>query len=247
MSTVTEETIVSANRSGPPGCGNGGWVAGLVAERLDDLTAGEGGGPATHIRLTAPTPVERPLRWEVAGTVAEPEDLAVHLLDGDTLLATAGHVPAPDLEVPAPVTPEQAAAAVAAFDPSGNPFPTCYGCGHEARDGLHVYAAPVPGRDGVHASPVVIEEAGLPPVFAVLDCPGAFALGFGESILTGSFTITGGEEVPRGRELVVMSWVVGHEGRKRHTGTALLDGDTVLATAATTWIALRPESAGGTS
>ncbi|WP_068251078.1 hypothetical protein [Janibacter corallicola] len=246
MSTVTEETVVSANRSGPPGCGNGGWVAGLVAERLDDLTAGEGGGPATHIRLTAPTPLERPLRWEVAGTVGEPEDLAVHLLDGDTLLATATHVPAPDLEVPAPVTPEQAAAAVESFDPSGNPFPTCYGCGHEASDGLHVYAAPVPGREEVNAAPVVLDEEGLAPVFTALDCPGAFALGFEESILTGSFTITVHEEVPRGRELVVMSWVVGREGRKRHTGTALLDGDTVLATAATTWIALRPESTGGT-
>src|SRR5699024_4960631 len=156
VSTVTEETVVSANRSGPPGCGNGGWVAGLVAERLDDLTAGEGGGPATHIRLTAPTPLERPLRWEVAGTVGEPEDLAVHLLDGDTLLATATHVPAPDLEVPAPVTPEQAAAAVESFDSSGNPFPTCYGCGHEASDGLHVYAAPVPGREEVNAAPVVL-------------------------------------------------------------------------------------------
>ena len=99
--TTAETTTVSPLRAGPPGCGNGGWVCGLLTERLDDLVPAEGDLTAATVRLSAPTPLERPLRWEVDGTVADGSGLAVHLLDGETLLGTARRTTAPELTVPA--------------------------------------------------------------------------------------------------------------------------------------------------
>lgn len=246
--TTAETTTVSPLRAGPPGCGNGGWVCGLLTERLDDLVPAEGDLTSATVRLSAPTPLDRPLRWEVAGSVADGPDLAVHLLDDETLLGTARRVSAPDLAVPPPVTLDEARAASARFDASGHPYPGCYVCGPEAEGGLRVFVGPVTGRDDVLASPVTLTEQGLPPVLAALDCPGAFTVGFGEeALLLGTFTSTVHADVPIGRELVVIAWEVGRDGRKRHTGTALLDGERLLASAAATWIAVGRDKIPGTA
>lgn len=239
--TTAETTTVAPLHVGPPGTGNGGWVCGLLTERLDDLVPAEGDLTAATVRLSAPTPLGSPLRWEVDGTVADGPDLAVHLLDGETLLGTARRTTAPGLAVPAPVSLEAARAAAAEFDASGHPYPGCYVCRPEAEGGLRVFAAPVAGREDVLAAPVTITDEGLPPVLAALDCPGAFAVGFADGpLLLGTLTSTVAADVPRGRELVVIAWETGREGRKRHTGTALLDGERVLASAAATWIAPAP-------
>ena len=248
VDTTVESTIVSRRHAGPPGCGNGGWVCGLLTERLDDLVPAEGDLTSATVRLSATTPLERPLRWEVDGSVLDPATLAVHLLDEDTLLGTARRTEDPGLAVPEAVTLEEARAAVAGFDASGHPFPGCFVCGPDADNGLRVYASPVAGRADVLASPVTLEEEGLPSVLAALDCPGAFSLGLGEDVLLlGTLTATVHAEVPVGRELVVMGWPVGRDGRKRYSGTALLDGDRLLASAAATWIAVGPETVPGTA
>lgn len=245
--TTPEQTTIDPLHAGPPGCGNGGWVCGLLTERLDALVPADRDLPSATVRLSAPTPLGRPLRWEVAGSVAD-DDLEVHLLDGETLLGSARRAADPGPVVPPPVSLEEARAAVAGFDPEGHPFPRCYVCGPECEDGLHVYATPVPGREDVLAAPVTLPDGGLPDVFAALDCPGAFAVGFGaETLLLGTFTTTVLAEVPAGRELVVMAWQTGSEGRKRWTGTALLDGDRVLARAAATWIAVDRDTIPGTA
>lgn len=246
--TTSETTTVSHRHAGPPGCGNGGWVCGLLTERLDDLAPAEGDLTSATVRLTAPTPLGSPLRWEVDGSVAEPADLAVHLLDGEALLGTARRSTDPGLEIPAPVSLEEARAAAATFDPTGHPYPGCFVCGPEAEGGLHVYASPVAGRDGVLAAPVTLDEEGLPSVLAALDCPGGFASGFGDdTLLLGTFVSTVHEEVPLGRELVVVAWPVAREGRKRHSGSALFDGDRLLASAAATWIDVGRDKIPGTA
>lgn len=85
-------------------------------------------------------------------------------------------------------------------------------------------------------------------MLAALDCPGAFTLGFGEeALLLGTFTSTVHAEVPRSRELVVIAWPIEREGRKRRCGTALFDGDRLLASAAATWIAVDRDRIPGTA
>lgn len=246
--TTSETTIVTDRHAGPPGCGNGGWVCGLLTERLDDLVPAEGDLTSATVRLSAPTPLGTPLSWEVDGSVTDPGELAVHLVDGETLLGTARRAPDPGLEVPPPVGLEEARAAAAEFDPSGHPYPGCFVCGPEAEGGLRVFASPVTGRDGLLASPVTLHEEGLPSVLAALDCPGAFTLGFGdEALLLGTFTSTVHAEVPVGRELVVTAWAMDRDGRKRRCGTALHDGDRLLASAAATWIAVGRDRIPGTA
>ena len=239
-------SVVPAARSGPPGCGNGGWVCGLLAERVDALSAATDDLPAVQVRLSAPTPVETPLRWEVDGEAGD-ADVSVRLLDSETLIGSARRAPAPALTVPSPVDLETARQAAADCDLASHPYPGCYVCGPDAADGLHIYAGSVPGTS-VHAATVTLPDEGLPPVLAALDCPGAFAVGFGEdTLLLGTFTAQVLADVPRGRELVVMAWDEGREGRKRHCGTALLDGGEVLAQAAATWIVVTRETIPGTA
>lgn len=246
--TTSLSTTVSDRRAGPPGCGNGGWICGLLIERLDDLVPTDASATSATVRLTAPTPLNHPLRWEVDGSVAEPDELAVHLLHEETLLGTARRSDGHALEIPAPVTHEEARTAAAAFDPAGHPFPCCYVCGPDAADGLHVYACPVDSRPGLLASPVTLGEGGLPPVLAALDCPGAFASGIDEDpLLLGTFVATVHQEAPLDRELVVLAWSTGREGRKRWSGTALYDGDRLIASAAATWIAVSRDLIPGTS
>ena len=69
-------------------------------------------------------------------------------------------------------------------------------------------------------------------VWAVLDCPNFFAVYLGEDLrmsflarLTAGLT----GPVPAGEEHVVVSWPIGVDGRKRHSGSAVLsaDGDTL--------------------
>ncbi len=237
--TTSETTTVSHRHAGPPGCGNGGWVCGLLTERLDDLAPAEGDLTSATVRLTAPTPLGSPLTWEVDGSVADPADLTVHLVDDETLLGSARRSADPGLDVPAPVTVEEARAAARGFDATGHPYPGCFVCGPDAEGGLRVFASPVADREGLLASPVTLPEEGLPFVLAALDCPGAFTAGItDEALLLGTFTSTVHAEAPVGRELAVIAWSRGRDGRKRYSGTALFDGEQLLASAAATWIAV---------
>lgn len=240
-------TVVDETHQGPPGCGNGGWVCGLVADRLDALAPPSPDLPAAQVRLSAPTPVGSPLTWEVDGEAGD-EGVTVRLLDGETVLATARRASSPSLEVPAPVDLETARAAAATVDLEGHPYPGCFVCGPHNDDGLHIYAGAVPDRPGVVAATVSLPDDDLPTISAALDCPGAFAVGFGDdTLLLGTFVVEVHDEVPVGRELVVMGWDAGREGRKRHCGTALLDGDQVVASAASTWIVVTRETIPGTA
>lgn len=240
-------TVLDHPHEGPPGCGNGGYVVGLLADRLDALAPPTAALPADRVRLSAPTPLGRPLAWEVDGEAGD-DGVTVRLLDGETVLGTARRAPAPDLDVPDPVGLETARAAAATYDLGGHPYPGCYVCGPTNDDGLHIDAAPVPDRPGIHAATVTLPDDTRPEVFAALDCPGAFAVGFGDvPLLLGTFTGQVHHPVPAGREIVVLGWEIGREGRKRHSGTALLDGDRVLASASATWVEVTRETIPGTA
>jgi hypothetical protein len=212
--------IIPPRYNGPPGSANGGYACGLVSEAL-------GGG--FEVTLLRPPPVGVDL------------DLVGHeLRQGDVVIAEARRAPPLDLDVPAPVSVEEAEEASKGYPGfQHHAYPTCFTCGPERDDGLRIFPGPVEGRDGLVASPWTPEEVRPEIIWAALDCPGGWAVDDfqREGVMLGRMA-AGIRELPRvGERHVVVGWPVGEEGRKRHAGSALYSASgEVLALARSTWI-----------
>lgn len=210
---------------GPVLSGNGGYTAGLLA-----TAAGFG---STAVTLRRPAPLDRPL-----DVVREAE--RVCLYDGETLVAEAIAAD-PGVEPPPPPTFAEAAAAVPTVGGWGAPeFDECFVCGiRPDGDGLGIHAGLVPGRDGLVAAPWIAQDVRPEIVWAVIDCPGSYALRGGvrgEPLLA---RITGRvDRVPEeGERCVVVGWSLDADGRKRHAATALYGADGVpVAASRQLWI-----------
>jgi hypothetical protein len=233
-----EPIVIPARHRGPPNSGNGGIVSGRLAGLLRP-------GPV-EVTLRAPIPLERPLD-------VRRRDEGLDLVDGETLLAESRPAEL-DLGPPPAITWDEAVAAseVGGSDAQSD-YNFCFSCGrgHAPDQGLCVWAAPVPGRDVVaaafrphaaHAGP-----DGLLPdplLWAAIDCPGAVAVGASEDqmMLTGRMV---GEVTGRfhaGERGIVVGWPIGAEGRKRYSGTALVnEAGEIIARARITWIVLKPQ------
>lgn len=231
---------VAARFHGPPGMGHGGYVAGLLAERV------RGG---VQVTLRQPTPLDTPL------DVVDRDAGGVALLRGDALVADAEPAELA-IEVPPAPTLEQAHAAVAgspSFYFERGVHPTCFGCaaGRAIGDGLRIFVGPceVGGHPLVAApwtpGPSFADDAGEVPtryVLASLDCPGAFAfiVRRERAGLLGRIGFVQHGRVRAQEEHVVVGWRIGSEGRKLFAGTALFDaGGTCLAVARATWFGPR--------
>ena len=209
---------------GPTESGNGGYTCGLVAAFVD--------GPA-EVTLRVPPPLDRALRVEQNGDV-------VRAFDDGTLVAEAKPTTI-DLEPPEPPSFEEAARAALPDGDQDSPFPECFVCGphREPGDGLRIFAGALAGR--VVAAPWIPAEPYTGPefVWAALDCPGAYACGFGErGVLVLGRLGARVDALPRaGERCAVVAWPLGEEGRKAYAGTALYgEGGRVLGVARATWI-----------
>jgi hypothetical protein len=217
---------------GPPGCANGGYLAGLLARCSARLLC---------VRLERPTPLQLPLevtvgaegglRLEHAGVVyarAEPTSL--------------------ELQVPGAVSYRDALEASRHFSGfARHAFPGCFVCGtaRTRGDGLRIFAGRVPGRDLV-AAPWVADPslAGgdgkvLPEIMgAALDCPGYFAAREDAvPMLLGEYTTHVDRCVHVDEPCVIVGWRIRAKGRKHEVGTALFDGSGELcARARALWI-----------
>ncbi len=234
---MNESIIVPARFRGPPESGNGGYVAGLLAERFSEPRS-PSEDSAIEVTLRAPTPLDQ------AMTLLQPNEDSLQLILGETLIAEARRT---TLAQTIPTPPGFSAALAAQEDsPSflehANPLlptrrgfhPICFCCGADvdAEEGLHVYAAPVDGFDGVAAawqpSPVFADSDGLLPthiLWAALDCPGQVAY-LASGIRTGLLgRMTGRilKAVPVEQELTVIGWCIEVERVKHFAGTALFD------------------------
>ncbi|HVM17365.1 MAG TPA: hypothetical protein VM290_07280 [Gaiellaceae bacterium] len=217
------EVTIDPRFNGPPRSANGGYTCGLVASLA-------GGG--VEVTLRSPPPLGTPLRWD-----------GERLWDGDALVAEAAPAGSLDLDVPDAVGWDEAAAATphyAGF--AQHAFPTCFVCGPERApgDGLRIFASPVRG-DLVAATWEPPEHVGPQLVWAALDCPGAFAVGFsarGETVL-GRMAAEIRRAPEPGERCVVVAWPRGEDGRKLYAGSALYAGEELLAAARQTWIAPR--------
>jgi hypothetical protein len=216
------ELVIDRKFRGPTTSANGGYTCGLLASFLHE---------PVEVTLRLPPPLERPL--EVV------TDDRVELRDGEALVAQAAPVEV-ELDVPDPISFEEAAAAALPEGDRDSVFPECFVCGWARDDGLQIYAGPVEDRDLVAATWVPSDDVIASEfVWAALDCPGAYAVQFGErgNPVLGRLAARV-EHLPHpGERCVVMAWPLGEEGRKLYAGTALLgeDGRT-LGTARATWI-----------
>jgi hypothetical protein len=248
---VTETIMIPFRFRGPPNSGNGGYVAGAIAERFQPRL-GPANADAIEVTLRAPIPLD------TAMTIERPDANHLRMTLGDTLIAEAERTTLA-LEVPQPPTFAAALAArgespsfyrgVNPFLPDGTGFhPVCACCGADAPvgEGLHVYAAPVAGFDGAAAAwrphPALAGQDGRLPesiVWTALDCPGQFAYmvaGIRTGLL-GRMSARMLKPVQAERDLVVIGWRLEIEGKKHFAGTALFDetGD-LCAFARQTWI-----------
>lgn len=204
--------------NGPLQSGNGGYCSGVLAGFLD--------GPA-EVKLRRPVPLDTQL------DVVHEDDGTVRLLEGEALVAEARQVPGFDVEVPAPVNPDDARLAAERYRGlSDGVFSRCFVCGRARADAFGVFAGPVEGREVV-ASPwtppawTADAQGHVRPEFAwaVLDCPTYFALytkGALPMSVLAQLTARIDAPVVAGEEHVVIAWPIEADGRKHRAGSAVL-------------------------
>lgn len=222
--------LISRTFNGPPGSGNGGYTAGLVASQLDIPD-----GAVAEVTLRVPPPLETPLR-----VVPTPGGIEVYEEGGGRLVAEAAAVPLDDPPPPGVSYDEavDAAAGYAGF--VEHPFPTCYVCGTQRPDGLRIFPGPLPDGRGTAAPWHVPDGVSAVMVWAALDCPGGWAvLGPGRPYLLGRMAARVLAAPPVGTRCVVVGAVAATEGRKAYVGSALYGpGAEPLGYARSTWIAI---------
>lgn len=234
----TDGLTVAARFCGPPGAGNGGYVAGLLAAHVSATD------PVT-VTLRAPAPLETTLRVSVADTAS------VRLHDGVTLVAEAV---AGGFERGLPESVALEAARAAEVHYAGlldDTFQGCFVCGTaRAQDGLSLQPGPV-GEGEVACSwtpdaslvdPAEPELAAAEFVWAALDCPGAWTTDMSQRpLVLGRMTAQVLQRPPAGAPVVIVAGWHGDQGRKTLTSTAAYDVDGVLlGRSEQVWIAVDP-------
>lgn len=234
------DTVTIAGRfRGPPRSANGGYACGLIAAPLESTAT---------VRLSAPPPLDTPLRREFAGDASA-------LYHADQLLGSARRATL-DLEPPdAPTLAEAMDAATRYVGHVEHSFPTCFVCGpkREPGDGLRIFPGPVTGRSLV-ASPwtpdrsLADDQGAVLPIYlwSALDCSSAFAVIPDDpqrAIVLGELTARIDAQAIAGAPHIAAGWALGVDGRKRYAGSALYTEDGIpVAVARATWIEV-PRSA----
>jgi len=235
---VTDGFSIPAFFNGPPESGNGGYTCGRVAELV--------GADVAEVSLRSPPPLDTELR-----VVRQDDRVSVH--DGETLVAE-GKPAELLLDVPDPVPADEVFAAQEAGRErwsAGHPFPTCLVCGPGRADGLGIFPAALPGRNGLFGAPWTPDDSledgdGLVRpelVWAALDCPTSAPVGnwnSGPAIVLASLTARLGCPVQVGEPHTILSWKLGEDGRKRWGAAALYDSSgTFTCASRALWIELR--------
>lgn len=233
---MPETVSIPGRFNGPLDSGNGGYSAGVAASLLDGVV---------EANLRRPVPLDKELQ------VVREDDGSVGILDGEELIVEARPAGDPEVDVPAPVSLEEAHRARERY--RGAPadvFSRCFVCGLDREDTFEVFAGEVDGRELV-ASPwtppvwTADDAGGVRPefVWAVLDCPTYFAAYLGEELRTSVLArLTARLYGPlrAGEAYTVIAWPIEVDGRKRHAGAAVLSaaGET-LAVARALMVELR--------
>lgn len=232
------QICIPARFNGPPDTGNGGYVAGLIAAHMRQ--AGVAG--AVEVSLRAPPPLETALELLIDGGACECRHGEAVVVTGKAVEALAPVPAAPSLEL--------AAAGRANFPPvKDHAFPGCFVCGPaRTQDGLCIFTGRPHGFDGV--TDVWTPDAGFADetglvreevLWAALDCPGAFAVGFRERpMVLGRIKGQVARRPEAGAPLIVAAWHLYDDGRKHGAATALFTAEgELLAQTEQLWIELK--------
>jgi hypothetical protein len=247
--------VIPGRFNGPADSGNGGYVAGRLAQTYARLTARGGTAAAADAAAAGASSAGPTASAGSAGavtvTLRQPPpldvglDLAVDVEGrlvatfGGAVIATAeaGVLSGDPIE---PVGPDAARAAQESYAGlRAHPFPTCFVCGpaRPGHDGLGLS----PGRLGPDPADRVactwVPDESLAPdggaatvgqefVWAALDCPSGWASDLeARPMVLGRITAAV-DEVPRvGETCVVTARVLASEGRKSFTASTAYDSD----------------------
>jgi hypothetical protein len=240
---MSEVFTVAAQFRGPPGSGNGGYVAGRAALLLGD-------GPA-EVTLRRPMPLDTALmvRRDAQGAA---------VLDAEGNVVVEARPAELTLDVPPAPTLAEAEAATRWFLASGLSHSTglCFCCGDNQAPGygLRVFTGKVEGRTGVAAGlwrpdPAFAVGGRVAPehLWAALDCAGQFAFAVETPPARSLLARMTGQllgSVEPGEPCIVLGWQIGREDRKLHAGTAILGADGgVRGLTRALWVMPRPVAA----
>lgn len=250
---MKDTLLVPARYRGPAKSGNGGYVAGALANELGDI-----GGRAVAVSLRQPPPLDSTMRVnEVDG--------GLELTFGGAVVAQASVVDRFIEPVEAVSWDEAVAASPSYPGHTSHPFPTCFACGTERPDGLRIFPGEVPSaRDGLTRVAATwipdrsvaadsdeydddTPRASLAATWSALDCIGGWAGDLTERLMVlGRMTAIVDELPVQGEQHVVTGEHRGSEGRKTFTASTLHDADgRIVGRAEHVWVAVDPANFNG--
>lgn len=230
---MTHSLKIDKRFNGPPNSGNGGYTAGLIASKLRF-------NPEITLRIPPPLAQEMQLKVQADSAV---------LMHQDVLVAEA-KVTDFQLTIPPAITFAEASEAIQkskTYD--AVLIPSCFVCGSARKrgDGLAIHPGNI-GPQKVAAPWTPYENLGDESgkvktafIWSALDCPGAWAIQDSTQLyLLGRMAAKEVMPIKINTSYLIMGWVLGTEGRKTWTGTAIYDEEgKVAAFAKATWISVK--------
>jgi hypothetical protein len=252
MPATDSDLLVPARYCGPTSSGNGGYTAGLLAERFAHHPHPADECPVVEVTLRTPPPLDTDMRVEHLD-----DGPRTRLWLGETLVAEA-RCTDEELAPVDEVSPADATAAMADYAGlRSHPFPRCFACGPERAegDGLRIFPGPVgPGRVAsawtphahlAEASDLLdpgVQRVSLGTTWAALDCVGGWTTDLeGRPMVLGQIAAQVDALPVVGEPHVVVGVELATEGRKTWTASTVYDSDgRIVARARHTWIAVDP-------
>jgi hypothetical protein len=256
MPATDSAMVVPARYCGPTSSGNGGYTAGLLAERFANHPHLRPECPVVEVTLRKPPPLDTDLTVEHLE-----EGPTTRLLQGETLVAEA-RCTDEELAAVEDVSPAQAMESMAAYAGlRSHPFPRCFVCGPERAegDGLRIFPGPVgdgrvasvwtPHENLAEASDLLdpgVQRVSLGTTWAALDCVGGWSTDLeGRPAVLGQIAARVDALPVVGERHVVVGAELSSEGRKTFTASTVYDSDgRIVARARHIWIAVDPTAFG---
>lgn len=216
--------VIEDRYQGFPGIALGGITGGLMARRI---------GKEVEVVLKRPIPTGEEF------DIVESNEGTKLLMEGD--LAAVAHPTSVDIEVPEPVSWEDAKAASQSYlGHHDHPYAACFTCGNERSegDGLRIFAGPLADRSLLAApwtphSSHATSEGVLPLeyIWAAVDCPSIWAvmeMADSEStdrVVSGRLALRQNAPIHADEPHVIMAWPFTRQGNTWPAAAAIFSAE----------------------